>query len=526
MVSAPSTLREDYWTTFEIQEEDIEFLYHHLLELELPQTSEELLDALVRARIQRERQIIERQRSAGGAMYFPKEQHRIGQRLVFPSLGWQQGEVIATRQGNNPDLGEFSVIQVQFEHGEPREFASSFADHLLNQPPQLVEDENLFDPGVILQNYADELLDCLERDLKERADFVRIARRWFPRALLVEINAGHLNLAEALLDMAGGGPMTSAQLMEQLELPTNVSPRLVEFSLDRALQEDSRFDEVGPAGQVVWFLHRLEPVDVRQTPVFLRYNELDYERSHLTPDMLQLERELDDELSPFDGKISSLNEVQIRLIYPHWRAGTLPLSARMRPFFPTAHETPRIQFTLVDGDTGQKYPAWVVRPNRYVYGLSEWYAAKNLMPGSLVNVRRGQQPGEVIVQVATHRPIKDYLRTVLVGSDGGTVFAMLKQSMASAVDERMAISIPDVDALDEVWTRNQKERTPFEKVVVNTVRELARLNPQSHVHASELYAAVNIVRRCPPGPIFALLAARPWFNHVGDLHFRFDDSEK
>jgi hypothetical protein len=55
---------------------------------------------------------------------------------------------------------------------------------------------------------------------------------------------------------------------------------------------------------------------------------------------------------------------------------------------------------------------------------------------------------------------------------------------------------------------------------------LAKLNPQSHVHASELYTAVNIIRRCPPGPILALLASRPWFIHVGDLHYRFDDSER
>jgi hypothetical protein len=355
---------------------------------------------------------------------------------------------------------------------------------------------------------------------------VRIATRWFARALLADVNAGHLNLAEAVLDMAGGGPMTSAELMQQLDLSTSANPKLIEFSIDLALQEDNRFDEVGPAGQVVWFLQRLEPADVRQTPLPLRYNEIDYDHNQLNSAMLQLERDLDDELSPFDGKAPALNEVQIRLIYPHWRAGTLPLSARVRSLFPTAHETPRIQFTLVDGDSGQKFSAWVVRSSRYVYGLSDWYAAKNLMPGSLINIRRGERPGEVVVRVETHRPIKDYVRTVLVGSDGGTVFALLKQSIASAVDERMAISVPDVDALDQAWTRLQKERTPFEKVVVSTVRELARLNPQSHVHASELYAAVNIIRRCPPGPIFALLASRPWFNHVGDLHFRFDDSEK
>ncbi|MFZ6030921.1 MAG: hypothetical protein ACOYYS_24710 [Chloroflexota bacterium] len=526
MLSVPSTLREDYWTTFEIQDEDIEFLYNHLLELELPQTSAELLDALVRERIRTERQAIERQRSAGGDVYFPKEEHRVGQRLVFPQLGWQCGEVVDTRPGRNPDLDEFSVIRVKLQHGETREFASSLGEHLLNQPPQLVEDDGLFDVDAVLETYSDELLDCLEACLRERDDFVRIAGRWFPRTLLVDINAGHLNLAEAILDMAGGGPMTSSVLMQQLELPTNVNAKLIEFSLDLALQEDERFDEVGPAGQIVWFLHRLEPADVLQAPLPLRYTEIEYERAQLTAAMLTLEKELDDELSPFDGKVSSLHEVQIRLIYPHWRAGTLPLSARMRPLFPTAHETPRIQLTLVDGDTGERLSAWVVRQNRYVSGLSDWYAAKGVVPGSLINVRRGERDGEVVVQVNTHRPTKEYIRTVLVGSDGGTVFAMLKQSISTPIDERMAISVPDVEALDEAWSRLHKERTPFEKVVVNIVRELARLNPQSHVHASELYAAVNIVRRCPPGPIFALLASRPWFNHVGDLHFRFDDSEK
>jgi hypothetical protein len=103
---------------------------------------------------------------------------------------------------------------------------------------------------------------------------------------------------------------------------------------------------------------------------------------------------------------------------------------------------------------------------------------------------------------------------------------MLKQTINAPFDERMGIAVPDREAVDQVWQRTQKERVPFERVVVNTVRELAKLNPQSHVHASELYAAVNVMRRCPPGPILALLASRPWFIHVGDLHFRFDDSER
>jgi hypothetical protein len=525
MVVASISLREDYWSNFELQDEDIEFLYNHLLELELPQTSQELTLALVKERLRREKQSIEAQRSAGGTLYFPKDHYSVGQTLIFPVFNWRRGQVVNIRPGQNPGLGAFDVVQVMFEGGDTKEFASSLTDHILNQPPQIVQDEKTFDPQVVFKAYGDQLAERLETASKNNPGFVRIAGRWFPRALLVEINAGHLNLAEAVLDMAGGGPLPTAELLKQVGLPTNVNSKLLEFSLDLALEEDARFDEVGPAGSVVWFLNRLEPEGVLQIPQWLRYSEAEYERSLLTPAMLTLERDLDDELSPSEGKYPLLNEVQIRLIYPHWRAGTLPLSARLRHLFPTAFEAPRIRITLVDGDNGQKFPAWVVRPHRYVFGLRDWYQARSLMPGSLVRVRRGNQAGEVIVQTDVRRPSRDWVRTVLVGSDGGTVFAMLKQVVGSGVDERMAIAIPDIEALDQVWQRVHKERLPFERIVVNSVRELAKLNPQNHVHASELYAAVNIVRRCPPGPILALLASRPWFVHVGDLHFRFDDSE-
>ena len=118
------------------------------------------------------------------------------------------------------------------------------------------------------------------------------------------------------------------------------------------------------------------------------------------------------------------------------------------------------------------------------------------------------------------------MRTVLVGSDGGVVYAMLKQPVSSVVDDRMAISIPDPEALDETWTQSARPGASLVKIVIQTVRELARLNPQSHVHASELYAAINIIRRCPPGPILALLATRPNFIHVGDLHYRFVETDE
>jgi hypothetical protein len=462
---------------------------------------------------------------SGGDLYQPKLTFKPKQNLIFPALNWQHGQVIEIREGFNPEIEDFQVIQVALEDGTQHEFASHLAVHKLNDPPKIVEEFNHLDAQTVLKIYHQDLLDILEDELTTNPGFVRIAGRWFPRALLIDINVGHLNIAEAVLDMAGGGPLPISTLLDQVEISSEVNPKLLEFSLDLALQEDERFDEVGPAGDVLWFLKRLEPPEVTQTPVFLRYNPIDYDPGLLTGDMQSLEQSLEDELSPVKGKFPELEEVEVRLIFPHWRSGTLPLSAKTRHLFPTAYEAPRVRFMLVDGETKEKFPGWVVREKCYVYGLEEWYDSHGVIPGSIINVKRGRLPGEVIVHTDNHRPSREWIRTLLVGSDGGTVFAMLKQIVATPVDERMAIAIPERTALDQNWLSPPKDQPPFEKLVVNTVRDLARLNPQSHVHFTELYSAINVVRRCPPGPIMALLNSRPWFVHVGDLHFRLSETD-
>jgi len=59
------------------------------------------------------------------------------------------------------------------------------------------------------------------------------------------------------------------------------------------------------------------------------------------------------------------------------------------------------------------------------------------------------------------------------------------------------------------------------------MRELTKLNPQGHVHAQELYAAVNLLRRVPFAPLMSLLASRPnEFLHVGDLHYRLEEEHR
>ena len=303
-------------------------------------------------------------------------------------------------------------------------------------------------------------------------------------------------------------------------MPSGVNPKLAEFSLNFALQEDPRFDEVGPAGEVLWCLKRLEPDGVQNVPPTLRYEPIEHDPEDMTVPMVELESQLDDELTPVTEDIprDEVKSVTISLIYPHLRAGTLPMSAWARALFPTAYESPRVRFTLVDGKTKQRIPAWVVREHGYVYGLREWYKTHQLIPGSLVQIRRGDKPGEVIVEARTQKASKDWVRTLIVGADGGMVFAMLKQPITAEFNDRMVIYVSDFKALDPLWGKKRS----FEDLVIMIMRELTKLTPQGHVHAQELYAGVNLVRRVPPAPLFVLLATNPIFKHVGDLHFRLN----
>lgn len=520
------TLPPDYWTSLTVTKQDIERLTAHLFEHERPLTDRELVTIWIEQRMQAEREAAVQKQQAGGRIYQPKERYQVGEELVFPALGWKRGTVSEVRAGLNPEAGEFEVIAVQFDRDEKREFAACLADHKLNQPLEaLLGQGDDLSPASILEKYGEELEEKLLTALEHDGSLVRVAGRWFPRALLTDINVGHLNLVEAILEEAGGKPLPASAFLQQLGLGETPNP-VTEFSLNYALYSDERFDEVGPAGEVLWCLRRLEPEDVRSVPAPLQYTPIEYDRSLLSEAMLALEAQLDDELSEVPPPRLRPLEVTFALTYPHWRAGTLPISMRMRSLFPSAYEAPRVRFTLVDGVAGTELPAWVVRQHAYVAGLGELYRKYGLMPGSLVTIRRDEKSGKTILQPHVRRPARDWVRTVLVGSDGGIVFATLKQNVTSEYDERMVIYVPDVGGLDEARAQLLKARPPFEKLVMDMTRELSKLNVQGHVHAQEVYSAVNIIRRCPPGPVLATLAQTKAYIHVGDLHFRPKSTEE
>ena len=515
---------ENYWQDFTVNKKDNELIQNYLFETETPLTAREIVKVVVAERLKLARQIADEKQKSLGKIYLPGENYQVQESLAFPALNWKKGVVVNSRAGNNPELGSFQVIEVDMEGGDHKFFAAGLENHILNAPPQ--EDESAeISPDAIVDDFGESIESVIESALSSDDALVNIAGQWFPRALLLDVNVGHLNLVEAILEMAGGEPIPSAGLLEQIDLGSGVNPKLAEFSLNYALQSDDRFDEVGPAGQVLWVLERLEPAEVRHCPQFLQYKVMEYDVSSLSPQMLDLETELDDELSDLEHLNIKLDEATVCLTYPHWHSGTLPISKRLQSFFPTAYQSPRVRFTLVDAKTGERIPAWVVRQHGYVFGLSDWFKKQKLFPGALISIRRSKQLGEVVIEARTHKPTREWVRTVLTGSDGGLVFAVLKQDVGCDYNERMVAIVGDSKPVDLAWEKLAKNRQPFEKSLALMIRELSKLTPQGHVHVQELYSAINILHRTPPAPLMATLATNKSFKHIGDLYYRISEPE-
>ena len=280
-----SNISERYWDTLEIDTADIEFLYAYLLEKEIPLTSQELASALIQERIRSEKEKFQTRQKENGEIYLPKAEYFVGDKIQFPALKWASGEVTQVRKGNNPELPNLKVISVALETGRSLQFASNIIEHQLNQFTQSPIETDDQDEDVIFKSYGEIITKKLENNLNGNKDIIRIGDEWFPKSLLIEFNIGHLNLAEAILDMHSGGPLTVGTLIEQIDVKTDDPKKLVEFSLNFALQEDTRFDEVGPSGEIQWFLNRLEPEFVREKPLELSIEPIEYDRSLLSKDI-------------------------------------------------------------------------------------------------------------------------------------------------------------------------------------------------------------------------------------------------
>lgn len=506
---------------FEISSDDIEYLSNVLLEEETPLTSQQLALQLIEKRLHDQHQQLE-EKYKDTLVYNPSHSYKKKQRIIFPALNYAIGTVTGSRPGQNAEYGEFNVIAVAIEGAnghKSREFASDLqVPHKLNEAERsdltTVTNESAED---ILSRYSATILPQLDQYLQEKTEFTRITGHWFPKELIPEVDMGSLHLADAVLDLAGGGPLPTIEILEQMGGLPGSTAALQEFALNYMLNEDDRFDEVGPQGEVLWYLNRLEPTEVRETPEVLQYKPVEYDPSLLDAEMLDLEREIADEYSDVRAR-SNLQEATIALIYPHRRAGTLPLNAATQQIFPKGR-SPRIWVTLVDGQDGEEYTGWVVHSNRYIYGLDAFYQKHELPVGTFVNIRKGDAPDKVIVTFNAYRARTEWTR--LLTPDGGKIaFENEKRAIGADYDDLMIIGVDDITAVDQLFKDTRQQKKTLSAILKMVIPPLGRLVPQGTVHAKTIYSAVNVVYRCPPGPIFATLHTNPDFEYLGGHYWK------
>jgi hypothetical protein len=293
------------------------------------------------------------------------------------------------------------------------------------------------------------------------------------------------------------------------------------FSLNYALTEDKRFDEIGPAGKVAWFLRKAEPDAVHVTPERLRYSPVTYDRDQLSPQLLLLERELDDEWSELELPETAQATI-FALTYPHRRAGTLPFSSRIRPLFPIG-SSPRQRAIIVDEQSGDEIVAWVVQEGRYIYGLAEWYMDHSIPVGGFVTLKPGQEPGTVLIDFDRRRPKREWVRLATI-EDNQLTFELERRSVGCGYDDLLIVGTDYVGAVDSLARRFESSDKSLPSILTGMFPSLAALNPQESVHTKTIYSAINMVRRVPPGPLFAELIEHPAFQPVGDHYWQYDAS--
>jgi hypothetical protein len=508
--------------SFTVTPEDIEYLINHLLETEMPMSTRDLALALVAHRLEEETRAF-REQFEGAALYDPARRYEVGQRVIFPAQDFAIATVEGVRPGENPEYGAFDVLQVAFpDHDAPREFAAALeVPHALNAEngENVLPGSHGFSAEEVLADSEDEVVDALEARLKQNDSLIYVTRLWFPRDLILDLNEGHRHLTEAVLDMVEGGPLSTEDILDQIGEIARAPRELQVFSLNLGLSRDERFDEVGPSGEVLWYLTRMEPAEVRKTPAALRYTPIEYQFDQLTDDMQALEEEINDELSGFEPQ-RGISEGHVTLIYPHRRAGTLPLNASIQALFPTARRAPRIYVTLVDGQDGEEFTGWVVHTEHYVHGLANFYRKHKLPIGAQITVRKSSEPGKVIIDFGAYRARTEYVP--IFGIKGDTPsFESAKRSIGANFDELMILGVEDLATVEAFAEANQ--RKPIAGLLRMLVPALASLTPQGTVHAKTLYSALNVLRRCPPGPMLAMLNANPDFENVGGHYWRLSE---
>ncbi len=520
-------MEKSRWENFEPDFEDVEFIYELILEKGQPLPLEELALALVeRAREKQKKELA--RLAEEGLIYKPGNSYRPGQEIFLPAFGFARATVLSTRPGYNPDYGEFEVVKVKFaDGGEVREFASSLKKpHKLDrETPEEWITRLAGDSRAVMERYGSVIGLAVARKLASEEEFVSFGNLWFLRALMPEVHEGHLNIAEAAIEMAQR-PLPPAEIVKHLELPSSYPIDLQIFALNVAMTRDNRFVQVGPKGQPLWFLQRFEPPEVAQEPERLVYSPLPYNREALSQELIEIIQSIEDEATEpdfFADLPSPADSVTIALPYHHLRSGTLPITPRTAPFFPEG-ESGITLINFVDGTRGEKFYGWALYSRKYVAGLRDWYEKIGATAGTYITLSRGRSPTEVIIKHTPRRIKKDWVKVARVQNERLTFEIQLRQ-LTCDFDELMMVMEGERERIDGLKRKLDSSGKSLYEILIQIFPELLKLSPQGTVHSLTLYTAVNLVRRCPPPPLLAELNSHPCFIYKGSGYWSFDESK-
>jgi len=504
-----------YWQElFQVSSSDIEFITNRILEENRIFSLDEIGLLLVRHYCAvEEQEFITLQ---DGHLYQPKEHFEVGEKVMFAQMGFAAGKVTAVRPGKHPHYDKFSVMQVTFNESlPPREFVADFDyDHALNSGSALALTDGLgvLPPETIYETQRETIRATIKKNLDAHKEFIRFQDNYFLRDLLPDIQEGLFNIADAAIDIAGR-PLPVDQMVEQMGLSENGHvTEMSRFLVNCRLAADSRFDDVGPKGQVLWYLDRLQPPEATAQPIRLQGKIISYKTDSFDSGLQGLLAQIDDELTPI-VEIATIDTtfktISLTLTHPHWRSGTLPLTPKTQAFFPISYYNP-VLFEFIDGRTGNSFPGWVVLQYNYVFGLEKWYRRNVLPVGTYLHLKRTNNPTQVVIDYEAVRSQRDWVRQAT--ADGSRlIFRMNQEAIGCKYDELMMISEANPDKIDTLWQKIRDQKTPVFDLLCSMFPELSKLSPQSTVHVKTLYTAVNILRRTSPGEIFHELTTQPCF---------------
>ncbi|MDM8527102.1 hypothetical protein QUF58_02715 [Anaerolineales bacterium HSG24] len=525
------TQTPEFWQEqFQINPNDVEVISNQIIDESRIFSLDEIAFSIAQQTCEdEERRMIELQ---DGRLYQPKEHYEVDEKVFFPQLDFAVGTVNQVRGGNHPNYDQFSVIGVTFKTGgRTREFVADFDyDHNLNSHHEgLADIQGFLTPEEVYQTYQTTIQNKVKATFDNHEDFIGFQDRYFLKDLLPEFQEGLFNIADAAIDIHSK-PLTIDTLVAEIGLlDDGQATDINRFMINCQLAADARFTDVGPTGQVLWYLTRLQPDNLGVTPPWLASDSAeDYDVSILDEELQEILADIDDELVHPDDMPTvdeDVKEVTIGLVYPHWRAGSLPVTTKTRSFFPQSSYNP-VLVEFIDGRSGDSFSGWVVQQENYVLGLEEWYKKYSLPVGTFITLKKStDDPTKIVIDYQPVRSQRDWVRQTTI-SNNKLRFKMNTGAIGCKYDELMMIGLDNSSKVDALWNKAQERNLSVYDALCDMILELSKLSPQSTVHIKTLYTAVNILRRASPGLIFQELVNNPEFVGMKHGYWSYGSSDK